>query len=233
MLALHKQFIPLDCREPVIPDSLNWLKFISGCVLFDPPTPMRDVPQGPGLVDFREALDAPRVSLRLLSARGSPVPNTATGPLPFAWVRDARDVQEMQRKRDLLIIAALLERYGVEERRDPEEILDDLLTETPGLADALRTIEDKNPPRLVIDPKPHYSQKEVDRALDIVRATHAKDETPTSGRRSRDPLENAEAAILAKHHGWSYEELADRYEWRYPTHASKVIAAGEAILSKL
>src|SRR5215211_5877212 len=87
LLTLYTTFIPEDCRESVGPDALNWLAFLSGIVLYDPP--IADRPDMPGLPDFCNAFSgSPRVGLRLMAQDGSTVPDPAMALGPFSLVRD-------------------------------------------------------------------------------------------------------------------------------------------------
>ena len=60
----------------------------------------------------------------------------------------------------------------------------------------------------------------------------AQESRPKSGRPRRDKLTCVEAAILHDTHNWTYEQLAERYEWNDETVASKYVKDGRAILAE-
>jgi hypothetical protein len=237
LLELYKTFIPEDCRESVVPDALNWLKFLSALVLYDPP--IADQPNMPGLPEFCDALATPRVSLRLMGKDGLTVPDPAMVLGPFALVQDAREVEEMLRKREKLLIAALQERGYVSPSRDTEEILDDLLTNTPGLADELRALEEKVAVRRVLlDHNRSHSDKEAHAALGaLLKARPEPTEYPKGGQeKKRDPALTAEVAILAARPGWTHERVAELHGWLRGydySLATQWITDGKKIISKL
>jgi hypothetical protein len=80
LLTLYR-FVPENCRETVGSDFLNWIKFLSALVIFDPPVP--------GLREFRDALDEARMIPRLMPAPNEPE-YQGVG-LPLRWVRGEED----------------------------------------------------------------------------------------------------------------------------------------------
>jgi len=80
LLTLYR-FVPENCRETGGSDLLNWIKFLSALVIFDPPVP--------GLREFRDALKEPRVHPRPMPAPNEPE-YRGVG-LPLRWVRGEGD----------------------------------------------------------------------------------------------------------------------------------------------
>jgi hypothetical protein len=238
LITLYKTVIPKDYRELVGRDMLNWLKFLSALVLYDPP--IADHPGMAGLPEFCDALETSRHSLHLMAEDGSVVPDPEMVLGPFALVQDAREVEELLRERDKHLIAALQERgEPVPPFRDPERVRDDLLRNTPGLAEKLRALEEQIAPRRILtDHEREHSKKEVRAALDaLLKARSEPSKNPKGGQdQQRDPARTAEVAILASRYGWTHRRVAELHGWLRDydySLATQWIADGKEIVSKL
>lgn len=221
---LYKEFVPEDCREPLGSDVVNWMRFFSGLIIYDP---VIGPPHDPwSLKKFRDALDGPRRSTHLMPAEGEPDYVAIAPPLEFLHDRQQRD--EIERERQLLIIGAIQERPDVLENRSPEEVMDDLLRNKPGLSEELRAVEDKYERKPVLFRKPYHAKQDIEAGATILKAITEKRLPP--GHKERDELLNVEAAILDER-GIRGKELADYLGLRYASHINeKYITPGKKFL---
>jgi hypothetical protein len=231
MLALYRRFIAEDSRKPWGPDELHWLKFLSGCVLFDPPIPA--VPGDPGLSEFCDALETPLVPVHLLTREGARTPPMYSPPL--ASVRDARAVEDLPWEAALLVITVLQRQPDLLQGGSAEEDRDELLRNSPDVAEKLRRLPDEFAPRrTLLDHEEGYTKKELEAVLDVLLSTRPNPLQNTQGGRPKevDPVQDVEAAILLEHDDWKYEDIARHNGWS-ETHVSKPAGRGREILARL
>jgi hypothetical protein len=220
--ALHDKVIPEDyCVGGSHGLSLMmWRKFLSGCVVYDPPVP--------GLVKFRDRLRFGEMGGPPPPGRG---PHYYMSVPPLAQVRDAEKAEVAQEEFYRRVIRELLERYIEPQGLNPGEVIRDVLRNTPGLWERLHEAEEQNPSRFVIDPKPYHTESDVRNAFQMIAA--AREEPPRVGRGFRDALLAAECAILHDQCGWTYERLRDHYNWLDHSLVGKYIKTGRVVLGNL
>jgi hypothetical protein len=229
MLALYREFIPKGYREPIGPDELYWLKFLSGCVLYDPLIPAEA--GEPGLPEFCNALDAPLVTVHLLTRERTLTPTRHSPPLTS--VRDARKVEDLPSEAALLVIAALQKEPDLLRGGSAEEVRNALLQHGADLREKLRRLPDEIAPRrTLLDHEAGDTKKELHAELDKLLSTRPEPPEQTQGGRPSefDPVGDVEAAILADRHGWKGEDVAMHNDWP-ANHVSRRLNGGREILS--
>lgn len=225
--TLHDQVIPEECRVGTVDEisQVMWEKFLSACVVYDPPVP--------GLVEFRD-----RVDLGMESGPDPPDmgPEYYAYALPIRQMRDPEKAERAQQEFYWRLIEYLTERYIEPQGLDIEDVLRDALKNTPGLWKGLQEANVQNPPRYLIDPKPWHTEEDVRNAFRMLAAAHT--ERPQLGRARRDPLIAAECAILKDRHGWQNRRLAEQLLRLYGLQedenlASRYVTTGRKILKDM
>jgi len=105
-------------------------------------------------------------------------------------------------------------------------MLEDVFSNTPQLWEGYAERKARNPERYYIDAE-DTSKKEAEKAWQMIRAKDAS----KGGRPPREKLVAVECANLVDH-GWSCDELAERYGWQDPLTANKYVRQGRNLLSK-
>ena len=222
--SIEDRVVPARLRKA--PD---WPRFIAVCVLYDPPEPA----PGTGLMEFAECAGAAYDALFDVQLGGRRTGEDIRAPeLPIRELRDPAEVAQTEwwlwgRVLDQMFQRHLAPRgLGWEEWR---AMVRDVLDNTPWLWEEYAEKVEQNPPRPYIEVLEDTRRKSVEKAFAAITATHR--ERPTLGIDPRDRLTTIEAAILHRKHGFTYEQLADRYGWDDPNLASKYIKAGENYLN--
>ena len=198
-----------------------WERFLSACLVYDPPVP--------GLVEFADKFDF--ATEGTLEPLGSGPDYGMVAP-PIRWMRDPETAESAKAELYWGMIESLIERYIEPQGLNAEDVLQDVLHNTPGLLEGLRKAEAENVARPFIEVRPHHTEEDIRNAFRMIAATHEERKTQ-AGRSPRDPLLAAECAILHYRYDWKYPQLADRYCWQDENLASKYVRSGREVLKDL
>ncbi len=229
--SLIERFVPAKLSDVTVWP--RWQDFIAACVLFDSPVP--------GFVEFADRM----------TPRGG---EYITGPNPGAGMLEKPRNAEQKLLRTVLPPIKQLGDPQEERARTDRYWIDilktvwELYVERQGLSfeqmlfTALKSenhrkkVEewDNDKPKTsrsyYIEIDEFTSREDVTRAFSMLAA--AQERRPPAARPKRDRLTCVEAAILHDKHGWTYERLAERYDWTDPTRASKFIKDGRALIKE-
>jgi hypothetical protein len=213
--------------------SPGWQEFVAACVLYQPP--------GTELLAFADyAMPGAEVILK---------------PSPSAK-RLEKFINERERPRAMVLPPIKQIRDPQEDRADEARCWSDILRtvwelyiQPQGIgfkqmlltaleSENLRKKDDEwnsnkpqsSGPSYYIEVDELTTEDDVRRTFRMLSA--AQESRPRSGRPRRDKLTCVEAAVLHDSHNWTYEQLAERYEWNDETLASKYVKDGRAFLEE-
>lgn len=203
--------------------------FLSACVLFDPPE--TDLGAFARLNDplpqlfFGRPIEAVKEFEDSGAAKKVPVMEAA----PIELLEDPEEVRRTERWFYESIIQEIGERHLKPLGLDIWAMYRDVRRNAPEIWAEYNKRDERNFPREYISVDELATKEDVGRAFDIIAAL--KPDRPDQHRGKRDRLIVVECTILHDRHGWSYEQLAERYGWQDPTRASKYIKDGRAALA--
>lgn len=201
-------------RSPYHRHLSDWEPFISACVLFDPPDTQ--------LESFAEL--GPFLAVEASSATGL---ISLTSP-PIAKMTDPADTRVVDAEAWSAAIDAIYELYLEPMGLELDEVWEQVHLRHPEI---LRERQEKLrslPVRSYIEVNEHTTWDDAKEAFKVL--SENRERQPKRGRSKRDRLRCLECAILHDQHGWSYEQLAERYGWLDHTLVSKYIRDGRKIV---
>jgi hypothetical protein len=214
----------------------EWETFLSACVHYDPPetnllafatfedpSPICVIPE-----DTHPGFDTASLS-EDYDVESLP---TMVAP-PIQMLRDPRVSHDLEKTFWLYVIQELTKRYlkplGLDDS-DVAPMVGRILADAPKeLYEYVVCGEKKREklrPYIAVDE--YTTEEDVRRAFRMIRATQGG---PSRSRHKRDPLISVECAILHDRHGWTYEQLAHRHDWKDPSRAGKYIKVGRNVLT--
>jgi len=212
-----------DIARAVVPQHLlgseptsidyDWERFLSVCVLFGPPDER--------LEEFAQL--GPFLAVSLL-----PSGTVAMAASPVKVMHDAFEERRVAERAWSWIFEAVFELY-----LEPQGLArDDVLKEIHEARPEIRETRDQEwhdlRLRTYIEVGENTTWGDVTTGYKMI--DEAREERPKTGRRKRDRLRCVQCAILHDRHGWTYEQIAEHYDWLDYTLAAKYIAEGRKVL---
>jgi len=191
----------------------DWVRFLSVCVLFDPPDER--------LEEFAQL--GPFLAVSPLPSGSA---SMAAGPVKV--MHDPYEERGVAERAWSLIFEAVFELY-----LEPQGLArDDVLQKIHEARPEIRETRDQEwhdlRLRTYIEVNENTTWEDVKAAFKMI--DDAREERPKTGRPKRDRLRCVQCAILHDQNGWTYEQIAQRYAWPDYTLASKYVADGRKIL---
>jgi len=212
---LHNEIIPEDCYYGnVLQSRHGWERFLSGCVMYDPPNT--------SLEEF--------ANQRLVYRTGHRESAYAMSAAPIRWMQDSGPVEDTWIKVLNQFVDGITQRHEQEPEKDVVELIREALS-GPGLLTPVLEHHRKNPPRPFIEVKSWHTEDDIRNAFRMI--SDAQQRRPQRGRPKRDELRAVQCAIFADRYGWTEEQVSDHYGWEYYGKAGKYIREGRRILSAL
>lgn len=187
----------------------DWKRFVSACVLYDPPE-----------TDLLAYADLSGPSPYGFAARTANNPGTdPQKPLrvmqapPIRRLRDAAEAQRAERWYWRQIIDEIGKRHLRPLGLDIWSLLDDVVNNSPDITEEYRNRHDRNRPRSYILVEEHTTTREVERAMSILAA--AREGEPKGGAPSRAPLVAIQCALLYDRHNGKDPHDGRRKKWTY------------------
>lgn len=227
--AWRQELRPIIIEE--VPDRFRyenlfhyWERFISACILYDPPT--EELSQ---FADFAQPGDQGLGVLEELAAQQEDLHYKIplmTAP-PIRTLRDPFEEAQIESSYWQSVITRVGERHFWALGIDLWDVVLDVIRSDDELAKERNLRRHQNRPRYYIDIDEFTAEEDVRSAFRQIRATQPQ--RPT-GRSKRDRLTCIQCAILHDRQGWTYEHLVEVHGWPEYTTSSKYISAGREFL---
>jgi hypothetical protein len=212
---LHDEIIPEDCYYGHVFETRHcWERFLSGCVMYDPPDKE--------LEEF--------VSQRLVYRKGHRDSPYVMSVAPIRSMKDWTAVEDAC----LVVLSQFADNIIQRHEQDPEKDVAELIREAFSTLDSLTPVFEhhhKNPPKPFIEVQPWHTEEDIRNAFRLLRG--AQQVTSRRGRPKRDELRAVQCAIFADRYGWTEEQVSDHYGWKHYGKAGKYIREGRRILKAL
>jgi len=193
----------------------EWEPFMSACVLFDPPDTEleRFAELGPFLATS-------------LTGSGA----VAMAVSPVKQLHDTHEERRVYMKAWSQTFSALFDLYLKPLGLDIDDVWEEIHKARPDIRENMDLELHGLRLRTYIEVDENITWDDVKTAFKMI--DRGREERPKTGRPRRDRLRCVQCAILHDRHGWTYEQIAERYGWLDHTLAGKYIADGRRVLEE-
>lgn len=224
LISIILKSVPERFRPRYASHSLSdWFGFIAACVLYDPPADrLREFadmggPWGAGLQRYA----------------GDEKPKSSSYSMEVAPIRrllDPAETRQIEAEHWTMLLEKLDEKHLQPLGLSLGDLLADIHEQFPEIRQTKRQKMDELKRGHFIEVDEYTTEEDVRKAFRALAGAHTT--RPAAARPKREKLLCVEAAVLHDWHGWTYEQLAERYEWKDSTLASKYVKDGRAILGE-
>jgi len=215
----------LDIAKAVVPQLLlgsersfidyDWERFLSACVLFDPPD---------------ERLEEFAQLGPFLAASPLPSGVVAMAASPVKMMHDPFEERRVAERAWSSIFEAVFELYLEPQGLARDGVLQEIHEARPEIRETRDQEWHDLRLRTYIEVDENTTWEDMKAAFKMI--DDAREERPKRGRRRRDRLRCVQCAVLHDQNGWTYEQIAQRYAWSDYTLVSKYVADGRNILQE-
>lgn len=204
-------------------DLSDWYGFIAACVLYDPPADR--------LRKFADMGGPWAAGLKIWAGDEKPKSNNYSMEVaPIRRLLDPAETRQIEAEYWTTLLEKLDEEHLCQVGLNLASLLEGIHKQFPEIKQTKRQKMDELKRGHFIEVDEYTTEEDVRKAFRVLAGAHRT--RPQAARPKRDKLLCVEATVLHDQQGWTYEQLAERYEWKDPTLASKYVKDGRAILQK-